>query len=208
MDDAFYQKLQNRCKVPGGEILTYDEVMQWPQGHREELEREGKIRQTENSDQITCVQCPEGCSITPYIRTDPATGKLTGTTVCPDDPDIGRFAVDLNRRMRWEIVKEKLPASSDQSLIGSADDEWISFDDAMGILDVSKPTISRWVDDGRLQSNGETGRDKRISKFSALLLKEAIKNKNVLKDAKELNADANKLGKAGTGKTRAKQPLR
>ncbi len=107
MDDAFYQSLQNRCIIPGGEILTYDEVMRWPPGYREDFEKAGKIRQIENSEEIICNQCPEGCPIIPLIRTNPATGKLTGTAVCQDNPDIGRFDVDLDRRMRWEVVAEK-----------------------------------------------------------------------------------------------------
>jgi hypothetical protein len=106
MDEGFHQKLQSRCKIPGGEILTYDEVIGWPPGYREDLEKAGKIRQIENSEEIPCNQCPEGCLISPLIRTDPITGNLVGTGSCPDDPDIGRFEVDLDRRRQWEIVNE------------------------------------------------------------------------------------------------------
>lgn len=107
MNDEFYEKLQERLSVPDGQILTYDEVTKWPEGKLDELIRQDKIRPASNSETVICNECPEGCVIVPEIRQHPVTGELSGIYVCPHDEDIGRITVDLNRRLRWEIVSEK-----------------------------------------------------------------------------------------------------
>ena len=63
--EAFFQKLAGRLKIPGGKILTYDEIQQWPPGMREELEKAGMIRQIEPAAEVICNQCEERCLIIP-----------------------------------------------------------------------------------------------------------------------------------------------
>jgi hypothetical protein len=108
MSDDFYQKLLERLTLPDGHILTYDEVMQWPEGKLTELEQQGKVRPIDISETVQCVECHEGCLIIPDIRQHPETMKLSGVYVCHESEDIGRFSVDLNRRKRWIIYTEKL----------------------------------------------------------------------------------------------------
>ena len=107
MSDDFYEKLRQRLSIPDGRILTYDEVMRWPEGKLDELMRLGKIREGPTSETVVCIECPDGCPIVPDVRKHPETGELFGVYVCPHDEDIGRFTVDLNRRLRWEILGEK-----------------------------------------------------------------------------------------------------
>ena len=102
--ETFYQELIGRLKVPGGGILTYEDVKQWPPGMRERLEKAGKIRQIEPAAEVICDQCESRCSIIPEVRTHPKTGEAVGVYVCPERMDIGRIRVDLDRRRRWEIL--------------------------------------------------------------------------------------------------------
>lgn len=107
MSDDFYDKLRERLSMLDGHILTYDEVMQWPEGKLDELMQQGKVREGSTSETVVCVECPERCPIAPDVRQHPGTGELIGVYVCPHDEDIGRFTVDMNRRKRWELVVKK-----------------------------------------------------------------------------------------------------
>lgn len=107
MRDEFYANLCKRLAVPDGQLLTYDEVMQWPAGKLDELVQQGKIKEAAVSESIVCIECPEKCLIVPDVRQNPETGKLSGVYICPNDEDIGRITVDLERKRRWEIVPQK-----------------------------------------------------------------------------------------------------
>lgn len=105
--EAFFQKLAGRLKIPGGKILTYDEIQQWPPGMREELEKAGMIRQIEPAAEVICNQCEERCLIIPELFTHPKTEEKVWLYVCPEKPDIGRIQVEPERRMRWEIIPDE-----------------------------------------------------------------------------------------------------
>lgn len=104
MMDEFYENLCKRLSVPDGHVLTYDEVMRWPEGKLDELVLQGKVKEGTPSETIVCVECSEKCLIEPDVRRHPETAKLFGVYVCPNDEDIGRITVDLERKKRWEIV--------------------------------------------------------------------------------------------------------
>jgi len=106
--EAFFQKLAGRLKIPGGKILTYDEIQQWPPGMREELEKAGMIRQIEPAAEVICNQCEERCLIIPELFTHPKTEEKVWLSVCPEKPDIGRIQVEPERRMRWEILPDRI----------------------------------------------------------------------------------------------------
>lgn len=108
MSNDFWQQLQQRLASVDGSILTYEEVERWPEGMLEELIHLGKIREGPISETVICTECTEGCPIIPEIFKHPETGELFGVYVCPYQEDIGRIAVDLKRRQRWEIIGEKL----------------------------------------------------------------------------------------------------
>lgn len=76
---------------------------------------------------------------------------------------------------------------------GTCGDEWISFAQAAEILAVSKPTLSRWADDGKIQSNGKTGRLRKLNKISVLLQKQAAEDEEIKKDVRELRMDGKRL---------------
>jgi len=108
--EAFFQKLAGRLKIPGGKILTYDEIQQWPPGVREDLEKTGMIRQIEPAAEVICNQCEERCPIIPELFIYPETEEKVWLYVCPEKPDIGRIQVNPQQRMRWEILPDKLEA--------------------------------------------------------------------------------------------------
>jgi len=107
MTSDFHNKLAERVKIPGGEILTYEEVHQWPPGMLEELKKAGTIRQIEPAAEVICNQCEERCLITPELFSHPETEEKVWLYVCPKKPDIGRIQVDPQQRMRWEIVSDR-----------------------------------------------------------------------------------------------------
>jgi hypothetical protein len=105
--EAFFQNLAGRLKIPGGDILTYEEIQDWPPGMREALEKAGKIRQIEPAAEVICNQCEERCLIIPELSIDPETEEKVWFSVCPEKPDIGRIQVEPEQRMRWEIIADK-----------------------------------------------------------------------------------------------------
>jgi excisionase family DNA binding protein len=73
------------------------------------------------------------------------------------------------------------------------EDEWITFAQAAEILGVSKPTLTRWADDGKIQCNGKKGRLRKLNKVSVLLAKQAVEDEAVRQDIRELRQDARKF---------------
>jgi predicted DNA-binding protein (UPF0251 family) len=106
--DKLLEQLAERLQVYDSEILTADEVADWPDGKLDELVSQSFLTEVEHSKGIVCDQCEENCYIEPDIRTNPDTGKTIGVFVCTRNSDIGRIEVDLNRLRRWRINEEKL----------------------------------------------------------------------------------------------------
>ncbi len=103
-------KLAERLQVFGADIISADEIADWPTGKLDELVEAGVLAEIQPSKGVVCHECEENCFIEPDIRTNPETGKTTGVLVCPRREDIGRIDVDLDRLRQWEISGEKLEA--------------------------------------------------------------------------------------------------
>lgn len=67
----------------------------------------------------------------------------------------------------------------------SVEDEWIRITDAAKIFGVTKGTISRWANKGKIRDNGKKEKERRVSKLSVLSLKHKREREDVLKDAAE-----------------------
>jgi len=106
--DGLLAQLARRLRVPDGEIITADEVRDWPDGKLEELLDKGILEETELGTTVICDQCDERCSIEPQRRTNPKTGKTIGFHICPREEVGGRIEIDLNRLRWWRINESKL----------------------------------------------------------------------------------------------------
>lgn len=189
MVDEFLKQLADRLRTYDSEIIAADETADWPQGKLGELLAQGILSEIEPSRGVVCDQCEENCTIEPEIRTIPKTGKAVGVFVCTR-PDIGRIEVDLNRLRQWRIDRDKLQELGYCADTGpQPEDELITVGEASDILGVDKGTASRLVTEGRIKHNGETGKKKRVSKISVLLLKEQRERERVMRDFAEYRKD-------------------
>jgi len=106
--DKFLQQLADRLQVPDSEIITADEIKDWPTGKLNELVESGVLEEIQHAKGLVCNECEENCFIEPNIRTNPDTGAATGVFVCARNPDVGRIEIDLNRLRQWRINNTKL----------------------------------------------------------------------------------------------------
>jgi hypothetical protein len=113
--DKFLQQLADRLQILDAEIITADEVADWPDGKLDELIAAKILSPIENAKGVKCDQCEKNCFIEPNIRTNPDTGETIGVFVCP----VGRIEVDLNHLRQWRIDKKKL-----WKMIYGFDSEW------------------------------------------------------------------------------------
>lgn len=154
MKDKFHEQLLERLDVLDGNILTYDEVAEWPDGKLDELINQDKVKEISPSETIVCIECPERCLIVPLKRDHPETGESQGMYICPYKDDIGRFEVDLDRSKRWEIVvprkktrkkrKQKTVTSKAQK-VATSFNRWTNYGDACFVLDEDR--IKFWNGD-------------------------------------------------------------
>jgi DNA-binding CsgD family transcriptional regulator len=108
--DEFLKQLAGRLQVYDSEVISADEMVDWPDGKLDELVSAGILTEIGHSKGVVCDQCEENCYIEPTIRTYQQNGKTKtiGVFVCTRNPDIGRFIVDLDRLRQWRISVEKL----------------------------------------------------------------------------------------------------
>jgi hypothetical protein len=106
--DEFLKQLAGRLQVFGSEVISADEVADWPAGKLDELVSGGILKEIQHASGVVCNECEEHCYIEPDIRTYPGTGETVGVFVCTRNPDIGRIEVDLSRLRQWRIDKKKL----------------------------------------------------------------------------------------------------
>ena len=105
--DKFLKDLVGRLQITDAEVVSADDVDNWPAGKLDELISEGILTRIENDKGVVCNQCEENCFIKPNIRELPEGGSL-GVFVCTHNPDIGRIEVDLNRLRQWRIERKRL----------------------------------------------------------------------------------------------------
>ena len=101
-------RLAQRLHIPDGDIVTGDEIRDWPDGELLRLLDERILRPIESGRTVVCDQCDERCSVEPQRRTDPGTGKVVGVHLCMHEESGGRIEIDLDRLRRWKINERKL----------------------------------------------------------------------------------------------------
>jgi len=106
--DELLAQLARRLRIPDADIVTGDEVQDWPEGKLQELLDKGILEPIEPGTTVVCDQCDEHCSIEPQRRTDPRTGKVVGVHNCMHETAGGRIEIDLDRLRRWRISESKL----------------------------------------------------------------------------------------------------
>jgi predicted DNA-binding protein (UPF0251 family) len=106
--DEFTKKLAERLQFFGADVISADEVSEWPSGMLEELVKQGILTEIQHSNGLKCSECEEKCYIEPDMRTDPKSGQNTGVYICKQNSDIGRIEIDLDRLRQWQIDTEKL----------------------------------------------------------------------------------------------------
>ena len=80
----------------------------------------------------------------------------------------------------------EIPPESDEG-------QWITVSEAADITGVHKGTISRWIREGKIPTNGKKGRHRRVSKTAVLLLKQAREDKELKQDIEDLRKDAKRI---------------
>jgi hypothetical protein len=106
--DDLIAYLAKRLHIPGADIVTGDEVRNWPDGKLQELLAERILQEIEPGTTVVCDQCDEQCSVEPQRRTDPQTGRVVGVHICMRETAGGRIEIDLDRLRRWRINRRKL----------------------------------------------------------------------------------------------------
>lgn len=102
------EELAQRIKCFNAEIISFDEVKNWPEGELGGLESKKVLEEIELSKTVVCDQCSEHHTIEPERRTNPQTGEVVGFHVCRERPDGKRQIIKLERFRRWRIVTDKL----------------------------------------------------------------------------------------------------
>ncbi len=106
--DRFLTQLAKRLRIPDADIVTADEVRDWPDGKLEELLATGILQEAESGTTVVCDQCDDRCDIEPQRRTDSQTGKIIGVHICMREGSGGRIEIDLDRLRRWKLKKRTL----------------------------------------------------------------------------------------------------
>ena len=113
----FTDQLANRLRVVRSEVVTADEIEDWPGDTLDELVAAGILTEIEHAKGFVCRESEEHCFIEPTIRTYPG-GKRAGVYVCCN-PGVGRVEVELGRLRRWRIDRRKL-----WKMVYGFDSEW------------------------------------------------------------------------------------
>lgn len=103
------------------------------------------------------------------------------------------YRYEMRRKAREETVKALDSLMFSLHKYFEPKVEWITVTQASKTAGVHKGTITRWVNDGKVKSNGKTGHKRRIDKFSLLSIKEENEMKDIMKDCEELRLDASKV---------------
>ena len=192
--DNFLTKLAERLQIPDADIVSADEIADWPTGKLDELADAGVLAEIQYSKGVVCSECGENCFIEPDIRTIPDTDKAIGVFVCTRNPDIGRIEVDLDRLKQWKINKEKLQSLGYRVDFGpEPEDELITVQEAANISEMDKGTISRLASENKIKHNGEMGTKRKVSKLSVLLFKNSRETEQLKRDFDDYREDLRKI---------------
>lgn len=102
---SLLEYLEKRIMLSGSELISFDELAEWPIAEVQELKEQGKLVQADDADGIICTQCPEECWKEVEIRQKD--GRTVGVIHCEDEDCGGLIPVEMERLQEWEIVIEK-----------------------------------------------------------------------------------------------------
>lgn len=81
-------------------VFAGDDVIEWPEGHLEQLMAAGLLRETANAQSIVCDACAEGHVEEVQLFESPPGSGFRAYIVCTEN---GRVLVPPARRRQWEI---------------------------------------------------------------------------------------------------------
>lgn len=118
--DEIREQLQRRVDsgILGMEIVTADEVTDWPEGTLDSLVENGVLAESQPAETVTCDACfADHVEPVQYVE-EPPGSPLRAYIACPE---AGRVAVDTERMRRWEIQADAADLAPSKSSEG--DDE-------------------------------------------------------------------------------------
>lgn len=182
------QTLAKHEKSKNSNIITADEMADWPSGRLDKLIETGVLIPTHNATSIKCPGCDENCTVEPVVDILEDGQSYVHVLCRQEGTDV---PIDPDSLKQWEIVSEKLKE------LGywpeKPDDSYITFQEAADILGIKKSTVSKWSTKGRFKDNGYTGQSRRLLLSSVLLVKHEVEEKDIKKDARGLRRDAERI---------------
>jgi hypothetical protein len=150
--------LAERLQIPDAEVVTADEVAEWPNGKLDELVSSGILTEIEHGKGVVCDRCEENCYIEPDIRTYQQDGETEaiGVYACTRRDDIGRIEVDLNRLGQWRINAQRLSELGYQVQLAwivpwnEANGEYLTLKEAVNLANddsITVKSMSRLLED-------------------------------------------------------------
>lgn len=97
--------LQQRLKMGGRPLVSYDELAQWPAEEVQAAKEKGQLKQVDDAKGVVCTECPKSCWKPVEVREKQ--GRLVGVIRCEDEDCAGLIPVELERLQQWEIVAQK-----------------------------------------------------------------------------------------------------
>jgi hypothetical protein len=84
--------------------------------------------------------------------------------------------------------EERIPVHSNPEQ--TKQKEFISFAEAAKLAgNVNKSTLTRWADERKIECNGKTGRERKLDKYSVMLYKQKLDEKNKKRDDRDVAKD-------------------
>jgi hypothetical protein len=98
-------------------VFAGDDVIEWPEGHLEQLMAVGLLRETANAQSIVCDACAEGHVEEVQLFESPPGSGFRAYIVCPEN---GRVLVPPARRRQWEVDLSRLARALADALPAAA----------------------------------------------------------------------------------------
>ena len=99
----------------------------------------------------------------------------------------------INTLKQWKRAIKYILGNERSGVGAKIKDKFIIYSKVSLLLNISKPTITRWANNGKLKDNGKKGHGRLISKQSVLDIKHKIETKDREKDLDEYQAEENKI---------------
>lgn len=157
------RKLARMGKDEYLKIIPYDDTMRWPEGRRDELVKMNVLVETQPNTAIRCNKCAEECDIDPIMRKRPD-GRTVWVAGCPEDGSLVFF--DTERFRQWQINIDRL-AELGYEWTPLTDKE-LSTQEVGGLIGHEKGTVSKLVNSGQLEDNGQMGQRRKVMASSVV----------------------------------------